>query len=197
MTALTEDQRAFQEAARRFARERIAPGYMAREKAGHVDRALMREMGALGLIGADLPERYGGLGAPSVTAGLAMEAVSHADPNVGYVPLLASLNGQIIARQATPALAGEWIPRIVAGEALLCIGLTEPRGGSDAANLQLSARRDGDGYVLNGEKSSISMADQADAAVVFARTGAADSGARGVRLPGANGQQGRHHHALQ
>jgi cyclohexanecarboxyl-CoA dehydrogenase len=180
MTALTEDQRAFQEAARRFARERIAPGYMAREKAGHVDRALMREMGALGLIGADLPERYGGLGAPSVTAGLAMEAVSHADPNVGYVPLLASLNGQIIARQATPALAGEWIPRIVAGEALLCIGLTEPRGGSDAANLQLSAQRDGDGYVLNGEKSSISMADQADAAVVFARTGAADSGARGV-----------------
>jgi cyclohexanecarboxyl-CoA dehydrogenase len=180
MTALTEEQRAFQEAARRFARERIAPGYMAREKARHVDRALMREMGALGLIGADLPERYGGLGAPSVTAGLAMEAVSHADPNVGYVPLLASLNGQIVARHANPALAGEWIPRIVAGEALFCIGLTEPRGGSDAANLQLSARRDGDDYVLNGEKSSISMADQADAAVIFARTGAADSGARGV-----------------
>ena len=180
MTALTEEQRAFQEAARRFARERIAPGYMAREKAGHVDRALMREMGALGLIGADLPECYGGLGAPSVTAGLAMEAVSYADPNVGYVPLLASLNGQIIARHAAPALAGEWIPRIVAGEALFCIGLTEPRGGSDAANLQLSARRDGDDYVLNGEKSSISMADQADAAVIFARTGAADSGARGV-----------------
>ena len=178
---LTEDQRAFRETARRFAREWIAPGTMAREREGRVDRALVREMGALGLIGADLPERYGGLGEPSVTAGLAIEAVSHGDMNVGYVPLLASLNGQIIARHASPELAGEWIPRIVSGEALFCIALTEPRGGSDAANLALSARRDGDGsYVLNGEKSSLSMADQADAAVVFARTGPPESGARGV-----------------
>ncbi|MBR0672835.1 cyclohexanecarboxyl-CoA dehydrogenase [Neoroseomonas soli] len=177
---LTGEQRDLQEAARRFARERIAPGYMAREKAGRVDRDLIREMGALGLIGADLPEEYGGLGAPAVTAGIAIEALAHADINVSYVPLLASLNGQIIARHASPDLAGEWIPRIVSGEALFCIGLTEPRGGSDAANLQLSARRDGGDYVLNGEKTSISMADQADAAVIFARTGAADAGARGV-----------------
>jgi len=176
----TDDQRAFQEAARRFAAARIAPGYMAREKAGQVDRALIRDMAALGLVGADLPERFGGLGAPSVTAGIAIEAISHADINVGYIPLLASLNGQIIARHAAPDLAAHWISRIVAGEALFCIGLTEPRGGSDAANLQLSARRDGNAYVLNGEKSSISMADQADAAVIFARTGPADAGARGV-----------------
>ena len=179
-SALSDDQRAFQEAAQRFARERIAPGYMAREKAARVDRALVREMASLGLIGADLPERFGGLGAPSVTAGIAIEAISHADINVGYIPLLASLNGQIIARHAAPDLAAHWIGRIVAGEALFCIGLTEPRGGSDAANLQLSARRDGEHYVLNGEKSSISMADQADAAVIFARTGPAEAGARGV-----------------
>ncbi|MEQ9331219.1 cyclohexanecarboxyl-CoA dehydrogenase [Thalassobaculum sp.] len=180
MTALSEEQDAFREAARRFARERIAPGYMAREQAGRVDRDLVREMGKLGLIGADLPERFGGLGAASVTVGLAIEAVSHADLNVGYVPLLSSLNGQIVARHAAPELAAAWIPRIVSGEALFALALTEPRGGSDAANLQLSARRDGDVYVLNGEKSSISMADQADAAVVFARTGAPESGARGV-----------------
>lgn len=177
---LTDDQRAFQQAAQRFAREQIAPGYMAREKAARIDRALVREMGALGLIGADLPERYGGLGAPSVTTGVAMEAVSYADINVGYVPLLASLTGQIIARHAAPDLAARWIPPIVSGEALFCIALTEPRGGSDAANLILSARRDGQTYVLNGEKSSISMADQADAVVVFARTGPPGSGARGV-----------------
>lgn len=177
---LTGEQRDLREAARRFARERIAPGYMAREKAGRVDRDLIREMGTLGLIGADLPEEHGGLGAPSVTAGIAIEALAHADINVSYVPLLASLNGQIIARHASPDLAGEWIPRMVSGETLFCIGLTEPRGGSDAANLQLSARRDGGDYVLKGEKTSISMADQADAAVIFARTGAADAGARGV-----------------
>ena len=177
---LTDDQRAFQDTARRFARERIAPGYMARDMEKRIDRALLREMGALGLLGADLPEHCGGLGAPSVTAGLAIEAVGYADPNLAYVPLVASLNGQIIARHGGRALASRWIPRVVAGEALLCIALTEPRGGSDAAHLMLSARRSGDSYVLNGEKSSISLADQADAAVVFARTGPPDSGARGV-----------------
>ena len=177
---LTDDQRAFQETAQRFAREKIAPGYMKREADARLDRALLLEMGALGLIGADLPERYGGLGEPSVTAGLAIEALAYGDINVSYVPLLASLNGQIIARHAAPELAGHWIPRIVSGEALFCIALTEPRGGSDAANLALSARQDGDCYVIKGEKSSISMADQADAAVVFARTGTVESGARGV-----------------
>ena len=176
----SDEQRAFQDVARRFATDRIAPGFMAREQTGIIDRALLRDMGALGLIGVDLPERFGGLGAPSVTAGIVMEAIAYADLNVAYVPLLASLNGQIIARHAPEALAAEWLPRIVSGDAVCALALTEPRGGSDAANLMLSARRDGDDYVLSGEKSSISMADQADIAVVFARTGAPDSGARGV-----------------
>jgi cyclohexanecarboxyl-CoA dehydrogenase len=175
-----EDQRAFQEVARRFANERIAPGFMAREQDGVVSRDLIREMGALGLIGVDLPERFGGLGTPSVTAGVVIEAIGYADLNVAYVQLLASLNGQILARHAPDPLAAYWLPRIVSGEAVCALALTEPRGGSDAANLALSARRVGDTYVLNGEKSSISMADQADIAVVFARTGAAGSGARGV-----------------
>lgn len=177
---LDEAEREFAEAARRFARARIAPGYMAREAAARMERELVREMGALGLIGADLPEALGGHGQPSVMAGIAIEAVAEADINMAYVPLLASLNGQIIARHAAPGLAREWIGRLVAGEALACIALTEPRGGSDAANLALSARREGGDYVLHGEKSSISMADQADVAVVFARTGPAGSGARGV-----------------
>jgi cyclohexanecarboxyl-CoA dehydrogenase len=178
--SLSDEQRAFQETARRFAREKLAPGFQAREREARIDRALLREMGGLGLIGVDLPAQYGGLGATSLTAGLVIEAIAYGDFNVAYVQLLASLNGQIITRHAAPALAGSWIPRIVAGEALLAIALTEPRGGSDAANLILSARRDNGGYVLNGEKSSISMADQADAVVAFARTGETGSGARGV-----------------
>jgi cyclohexanecarboxyl-CoA dehydrogenase len=178
--SFTEEQRAFQEVARRFATDRIAPGFMQREQAGIIDRALVRDMGALGLIGVDLPERFGGLGGSSVTAGVVIEAIAHADLNVAYVQLLASLNGQIIARHAPEPLAAAWLPRIVSGDVLSALALTEPRGGSDAANLILAARRDGNDYVLNGEKSSITMADQADVAVVFARTGAPDSGARGV-----------------
>jgi cyclohexanecarboxyl-CoA dehydrogenase len=176
----TAEQRAFQETAQRFAREKLAPHYQAREASGEVDRALVRQMGDLGLIGADLPEEYGGLGQPSLTAGLIIEAIAYGDFNVAYVQLLGSLQGQILARHAAPDLARDWISRIVTGDAIVSVALTEPRGGSDAGNLALAARRDGDRYVLNGEKSSISMADQADASIVFARTGKPEDGPRGV-----------------
>jgi cyclohexanecarboxyl-CoA dehydrogenase len=98
------------------------------------------------------------------------------------VQLLGSLQGQILARHAAPELARDWISRIVSGDAIVSVALTEPRGGSDAGNLALAARRDGERYVLNGEKSSISMADQADASIVFARTGKAEEGPRGVSV---------------
>jgi cyclohexanecarboxyl-CoA dehydrogenase len=177
---ISEDLREVVATARRFARDKVAPFYQKREREGRIDRALVREMGALGLIAPELPEALGGLGLPGLTSGLIAEAIGYADLNVAYVQILGSLNGAILSRHAAPELARHWVSRIVRGEAIVCIGLTEPRGGSDAANLSLSARRDGDAYVLNGEKSSISMADQADAVVVFARTGSAADGARGV-----------------
>ena len=164
--------------ASRFARERLRPGYQQREHENGIDRALCREMGGLGLVGIDLPEAFGGMGQSGVTAGLIVEAIAYGDFNVSYVQLLASLMGQIVARNASAELARAWVPKLVAGEAICALGLTEPRGGSDAANLALRARRDGDGYVLDGEKASISFGDQADVVVVFARTGAAERGAR-------------------
>jgi len=179
-TRLTDDQKSFVETAQRFARERLAPRYQVREREGRLEPDLVREMGELGLIGLDLPEVYGGLGQPSLTTGLVIEALAYGDFNATYIQLLASLNGQILARHASPEVAQEWIPRLVSGEIILALALTEPRGGSDAGNLMLSARRDGDAYILKGEKSSISMADQADAAIVFARTGKPEDGPRGI-----------------
>ena len=177
---LGEDQQAFRTAAERFSREKLAPRYQAREQEAKIDRALVREMGSLGLIGTDLPERHGGLGLPSETTGIIIEALAYGDFNVAYVQLLGSLCGQIIGRHAADDLTAQWLPRIISGDALVALALTEPRGGSDAGNLVLSARPTDTGYVLNGEKSSISIADQADAALVFARTGRVDDGARGV-----------------
>lgn len=173
-------QEALREAAERFARERLLPLYQAREREGRMPRDLVEEMGRLGLIAPELPEDLGGSGLPSVAAGIVTEAVAYGDFNVAYVQLLGSLIGQIIARNAPQDLATMWIPRIVAGEAILGLGLTEPGAGSDAATLSLRARRRGDDYVLNGEKTSISMADQADAFVVFARTGRPEDRARGI-----------------
>ena len=177
---LTDDQQALRELARRYARERLQPGYQKRERESGIDRELCREMGRLGLVGIDLPEDLGGMGMSGVATGLLIEDIAYGDINVSYVQLLASLMGTIIARNAAPELARAWVPKIVAGEAIVALGLTEPRGGSDAANLALKARLDGDHYVLHGEKASISFGDQADVVVLFARTGDAASGARGV-----------------
>lgn len=166
--------------ARRFAIERIAPGFQERDRTRVLDRALMRQMGELGFIAPELPEAVGGQGMGCLAAGVIHEEIARADLSLSYVNLLASLNGQILSEHGRPEIAGPWLRRLVNGEALVAIALTEPRGGSDAANLQLRVERTGDGYLVNGEKTSISAADQADAIVVFGRTGTPESGAHGV-----------------
>ena len=176
----TEDQQAFRETATRFARDRLAESYLTRAEGHVMDRALLREMGALGLIAPDMPEEFGGMGESAVTAGMITEAIAYADFNVSYVQLLGSLMGGMVARHASKDIASEWVPKVIAGEAVIGLGLTEPRGGSDAANLQLRAERSGNGWRLNGEKTSMSFAAQADAAVIFARTGDPAGGSRGV-----------------
>jgi cyclohexanecarboxyl-CoA dehydrogenase len=176
--AFTEDQEQIGATARRFADEKLAPFYQAREKETSISRDLMREMGSLGLIGVDLPEEFGGLSSDSVTAGLVMEMIASGDMNVAYVQLLGSLMGSILCRYAPPELAKELVGNICSGKSLVALGLTEPRGGSDAGNLILKAERDNKGYVLNGEKTSISLVAQADSIILLARTG--NAGASGV-----------------
>jgi cyclohexanecarboxyl-CoA dehydrogenase len=165
---------------RRFAADRIAPGFQERDRARVLDRTLMKAMGDMGFIAPELPEEFGGMGTGSLAAGVIHEEVARADLSISYINLLASLNGQILCHHGRPDIVRPWLTRLTRGEALLAIALTEPRGGSDAANLRLQIERIGDEYVVNGEKTSISAADQADAAVVFGRTGAPESGAHGV-----------------
>ena len=177
---LNEDLQALGEHVERFAQGRVAPGFLERDQTRVLDRALMREIGQMGFIAPELPEAVGGQGMGSLAAGVIHEAIAKADLSISYINLLASLNGQILAQHGQPEVARPWLERLTQGEALLAIALTEPRGGSDAANLRLRVERVGDEYVINGEKTSISAADQADAVVVFGRTGSIDSGAHGV-----------------
>ena len=148
----SEEQEAIRDTARRFAEDRLAPDFRQREIDGRIGRDIVTEMGELGLIGADLPEEFGGLGLDCVTAGIIVEEIAAADLSVSYIQLIGSLNGHMLAEHATPDLAAEGIGDICAGRVLTALGLTEPRGGSDAAGLIMRARRDGDDYVLNGEK---------------------------------------------
>lgn len=137
-------------------------------------------MGEMGFIAPELPEQYGGQSMGRLAAGIIHEAIAKADLSFSYINLLASLNGQILAEHGQPEVVEPWLKKLTAGEAIFSIALTEPRGGSDAANLRLKIERDGDEYVINGEKTSISAADQADASVVFGRIGANENGAHGV-----------------
>ncbi len=178
---LDDEQQTIRDVATRFARERLAPGYQERDQYDAViDRSLLKEMGELGFIGPELPESLGGLGLPCTTAGLITETLAEGDFNMASMAVTGSLIGQIIADNAEPELAEQWISRLVRGDTLLAIALTEPHGGSDAANLRLAAKCTDGGYLLNGEKTSITSADQADAIVVFARTGTVEERARGI-----------------
>jgi cyclohexanecarboxyl-CoA dehydrogenase len=177
---LDEELVALAEHARRFATERVAPGFLERDKTRVLDRHLMREMGELGFIAPELPERFGGQGTGCIAAGVIHEEIARADLSISYINLLGSLNSQILSHHGRPEVVKPWLEKLTRGEALVAIALTEPRGGSDAANLRLRVERVGDEYVLDGEKTSISAADQSDATVVFGRTGTAESGAHGV-----------------
>lgn len=177
---ITEDLEYLAETVEKFAQKYIAPGFLERDQTRTFDRDLVKKMGEMGFIAPELPEEYGGQGMGRLAAGVIHEAIAKADLSFSYINLLASLNGQILAEHGDPEVVRPWLAKLTAGEAIFSIGLTEPRGGSDAANLRLKIEREGDEYILNGEKTSISAADQADASVIFGRTGSVESGAHGV-----------------
>lgn len=169
---------ALAEMAARFATERVAPGYQERDQTRTLDPGLSAEMGALGLIAPELAVERGGQGASKVAAGVIHEQIAAADLSFSYVNLLGSLNAQILADHGHPEVVDPWLHELTAGRVIASLALTEPRGGSDAAHLGLKVTTDGDHYVLHGEKTSISAADQAGIAVLFGRTGG--PGARGI-----------------
>lgn len=174
--APSDTQRAYRDRAASFARSALLPGYRDREAAGRIEPELRREMGGLGLLAPQLPAELGGGGTDRLTTGLVVEEIGRGDINAGYLVVVGALTGQILAANATPELAGHWVPRICSGEQIVGIGLTEPHAGSDAGVPRLTATRDGADWVLDGVKS-LSFAADAAAAVVFARTG--DSTDRG------------------
>nr|WP_211177066.1 acyl-CoA dehydrogenase family protein [Pseudonocardia acidicola] len=176
---MTPVQEQYRDSARGLAVDRLAPEYRARAQRGFIEKDLRLEIGARGLIAAEVPESLGGRGLDRVASGIITEEIARGDFNVAYLQIVGSLLGQIIAGNAQPGLAADWVPKICSGEEIVGIGLSEPHAGSDAGMPRLRARRDGESYVLSGEKS-LSFCDQAGAAVVFARTGEEEVRGRGI-----------------
>ena len=178
---LTEEQRDIQRMTRDFARERIAPRAREWDREHVVPMDLLAELGELGLLGVCVPEEYGGAGADYLSFILVIEELSRADAGVGVaVAVNTSLATLPILEFGTQEQKQVWVSRLASGEVLGAYALTEPGSGSDAASIVTSARRDGDGYLLNGAKQFITNAGFAGLFVVMARTGPPGSGAQGV-----------------
>jgi len=177
--SLNEEQEAFRALARDFLEKEAVPHRQQWDRDESVDLAIIPKMAEIGFFGLTIPEEYGGLGGDYVTYALGMEELGRADSALrGIVSVSNGLVGKSILGFGSEEQKQEWLPGIATAEKLGCFGLTEPDTGSDAGNLTSRATRDGDDYVLNGQKLFITNGTWADVALVFART--SDDGPRGV-----------------
>ena len=170
--SLTDEQKAFKKLAREFLDNEVVPYRTEWDRAESVDPAIIPKLGEIGFFGLTIPEEYGGIGGDYITYCIGMEELGRADSSVrGIVSVSMGLVGKVILSHGTEQQKQQWLPGIAAGTTLACFGLTEPDTGSDAGNLATSAVRDGDDYVLNGQKIFITNATWSQLCLVFARTG--------------------------
>ncbi len=177
---LTEEERLVRDAARAFATDRLLPGITDAYMQERFDRELMREMGALGLLGSTLPAEYGGAGLGYVAYGLAAREIERVDS--GYrsaMSVQSSLVMHPIHAYGDEAQRRKYLPKLASGEWVGCFGLTEPDSGSDPSSMRTRATKVAGGYSLRGAKMWITNSPIADLAVVWARSDAHDGAIRG------------------
>jgi len=178
--ALTDAQREVQRTARAFAEREILPRIQQLDAEATYDRSLYEKMGAEGLLGLPIPERYGGAGMDYIAFALLCEEMERADTAFRVIlSVHTGLNSLTLLQWGSEEQKQRYLVPQARGEKLATFGLTEPGVGSDAGNLATTARRDGDRYILNGSKIWISLADTADHFLVFA-TVDRSAGHRGI-----------------
>jgi glutaryl-CoA dehydrogenase len=177
---LSDDERAVQQSVRTFVDKRVRPQIAGWFEEGISPRELAGEIGELGLFGMHL-EGYGCAGMSAVDYGLACLELEAGDSGLrSFVSVQGSLSMYSIWKYGSEEQKQEWLPRLAAGTAIGCFGLTEPDFGSNPAGMRTRAVRDGDDWVLNGAKMWITNGSLADIATVWART---DDGIRGFLVP--------------
>ncbi|MES2834079.1 MAG: isobutyryl-CoA dehydrogenase [Pseudomonadota bacterium] len=176
--ALTDDQRAIQDAARQFAEAELAPHSAEWDETKHFPVDVMRHAAEMGFCGIYTGEEHGGMALGRVEAALIFEELSRGDVSTAAFISIHNMATWMIDSFGSAELRARFVPRLVTMELIASYCLTEPGSGSDAAGLRTTARLDGDAYVLNGSKAFISGAGTSDVYVVMARTGG--DGPKGV-----------------
>jgi butyryl-CoA dehydrogenase len=175
----TPEQAMVRDLAREFATREVRPQARRHDREATWPGTLVKRLGELGLLGVALPESSGGSGADHVSYALAVEEVSAACASLGVIM---SVNNSLVCdpleRYATPAQRDAFLRPLARGDMLGCFGLTEPASGSDATQMNTTAHKSGDGWILSGSKNFITNAPHADLVIVFAST-EASTGVKG------------------
>ena len=168
---LTEEERMLRDAARAFAQEKLQPRVVAAYREENTDPGIFAEMGEMGLLGATVPEQYGGLGASYVAYGLIAREVERVDS--GYRSMMSVQSSLVmypIYAYGTEEQRLKYLPGLAAGTLIGCFGLTEPDAGSDPAGMKTVAKKTATGYRLTGAKMWISNSPIADVFVIWAKS---------------------------
>ena len=168
------------ETARKFAKERVAPGTIERDEREEFPKAIVKELAELGFMGMMVPEEWGGAGLDALSYALAVEEISKVDASVGVIM---SVNNSLVCfglnKEGSQLQKERFLRDLASGRKLGAFALSEPEAGSDASNQRTTAVRDGDSYILNGVKNWITNGSTADIVLVMAATDKA-KGAKGI-----------------
>ncbi|HLS22130.1 MAG TPA: acyl-CoA dehydrogenase family protein, partial [Paenalcaligenes sp.] len=175
---LSEEERMVMDAAHAYSQEQLEPRVLEAFRNEHTDVEIFKEMGELGLLGATIPEQYGGSGLNNVCYGLIAREVERVDS--GYRSMMSVQSSLVmlpIYEFGTEEQKQKYLPKLATGEWIGCFGLTEPNHGSDPGSMEARAKKVAGGYVLTGTKTWITNAPIADVFVVWAKvTGGEDDG---------------------
>lgn len=175
---LSDDQKAFQESARAFARLELQPHAAQWDADAYFPVEVIRKAGALGFCGIYAPESAGGMGLSRLDAHLIFEQLAYGCTATTAYITIHNMCTWMLTSFGSEALVAQWGAALTSGDLLASYCLTEPNAGSDAASLKTSARLDGDHYIINGSKCFISGAGSTDVLILMARTGG--EGAKGI-----------------
>jgi len=195
---LSEEERLLRETARSYAEDKLAPRVLQAFREEKTDPAIFREMGELGLLGATLPEQYGGSGLNYVSYGLIAREIERVDS--GYRSMMSVQSSLVmlpIYEFGSEATRQKYLPKLASGELIGCFGLTEPNHGSDPGSMATRARKVEGGYSLSGSKTWITNSPIADVFVVWAKDDEGkirgfvlEKGFKGLTAPALHGKVG-------
>src|SRR5437879_11457657 len=178
-TIFREEHQIFRETVRRFVDREIVPFHAKREEAGIVPRELWRKAGAAGLLCCTVPEEYGGMGLDYLFDVVVFEELWRSGASGPGFLIQTDLVATYVLSFGTEAQKRKWLPKMVSGEAIGSLGMTEPHAGSDLKAIRTRAVRDGDDFVINGQKVFISNGQLCDFVVLATKTDS-HAGAKGV-----------------